>query len=168
MNLTLSNLIGTLKTTFKVGTNATIDASLATTPRTYQLPDKNGVLATMADVGAGAGAGSISIPFFKANGTQDDIVILAGTLAYGVATLTFPTRGTYATVTVANTLVQSTSRFRLIVASDSTPDHSMEEHAIEDLSFGITSLIPNTSFTIAGICKTGTTHGAFKVYWEYV
>lgn len=168
MNITLSNLIGTLRSTFKIGRNVTLDASAVTIPRTLTFPDKSGTIATTADVGGGGAAGTLSIPFWRSTGTEDDIVIVAGTSSSGTATLSFSTRSTFTTVTVSNAFVATTSRFRLIMASSYTTDHNIDEHALEDLSLSIISITPGVSFTIAGFCRTGTTHGTFKVYWEYV
>lgn len=168
MNLTLSNLIGTLRATFKIGTNVTLDTSAVTIPRTLTFPDKSGVIATTADVGGGGAAGTLSIPFWKSTGAEDDIVIVAGTSRSGIATMDFSTKRTFTTVTVSDAFVTAASIFRLIVASSFTTDHSIDEHALEDLSLSIIKITPGVSFTIAGFCRTGTTHGTFKVYWEYV
>jgi hypothetical protein len=50
MNLTLSNLLGTLKSTFKVN-KFTLDTSGLTAARTVTAPDKSGTLAMISDVG---------------------------------------------------------------------------------------------------------------------
>ena len=47
-NLTLSNLIGTLRSTFKIG-KATFDASGVATARSIVVPDKSGTLALISD-----------------------------------------------------------------------------------------------------------------------
>jgi hypothetical protein len=58
-NLTLSNLIGTLKATFKIG-KATFDASGVATARNIVVPDKAGTLAMLSDV-TGGGVTSLSV-----------------------------------------------------------------------------------------------------------
>jgi len=48
-DLTLSNLIGTLRSTFKIG-KATFDASGVATARSIVVPDKAGTLALTSDI----------------------------------------------------------------------------------------------------------------------
>jgi hypothetical protein len=51
MNRLISDLIGTVKSTFRIN-RATIDANALTTARTLTVPDKSGTLATLDDVQA--------------------------------------------------------------------------------------------------------------------
>jgi len=52
-----------------------------------------------------------------------------------------------------------------IQCSDSTPDHSSDEHRIEDIKLCCGNIVPATGFTIYAECRKGRAVGQFKVQW---
>lgn len=48
-----------------------------------------------------------------------------------------------------------------------SPDHTVDEHIIEDLRVNTSNIVSGVGFTINLICDTGTTYGKWNVYWVW-
>lgn len=78
-NRLLSDLVGTLKATFRIA-RATFSASGLTAVRTYTLPDKDGTVAMLSDVGGG-GSSTLDVPASEALLAGDLVSIHSSTVA---------------------------------------------------------------------------------------
>jgi hypothetical protein len=57
---------------------------------------------------------------------------------------------------------------RVHVSPADTADHSIDEHVIEPLRVFAHTIVDATGFTISAVCDVGSTHGVFRIDWEWV
>ena len=89
----------------------------------------------------------------------------------GTATLNFGAAPGTAMASVDVTgqtgLVATTSFAEAFLQGDSTADHTVDEHLIEQIKLRCINLIDNVGFTIQGEILKGRAYGQFTVRWVW-
>jgi hypothetical protein len=82
----------------------------------------------------------------------------------GSAVLNFGARGGYAETSVSAPSILANS-ILVVRIGGSTPEHSEDEHAIENLDVGI-RIAAGVGFTAIASVRKGLSHGTFNFYWS--
>lgn len=182
-----SDLLGTMKTTFGIGpkgSRATLSATGLTAPRTLALPDKDGTLATLGDVGGGGPgltaqtvhltATQASTATALANVTQLVLPVAANGIYLIDCTVTFRSAATTTGLNLGLTSPAGASnRVEIVVPITSTaaasqlrtifPNAAVAENAGNVLGTGVTAINSNHTARISGTIVVGATAGNVQI-----
>lgn len=87
----------------------------------------------------------------------------------GTASIDFGAGDVAASVVVTGQagILAASSRVRVHVAPADTANHSIDEHIIEPLRVFAHSIVDGVGFTVSAVCDLGSTHGIFRIDWEW-
>ena len=92
-----------------------------------------------------------------------------GSATRGTTSIDFGAGDVAASVVVTGQagILAASSRVRVHVSPTDTADHSIDEHIIEPLRAFAHSIVDGVGFTISAVCDLGSTHGVFRIDWEW-